>query len=85
MFRIARVLTIESVSEQENNLVVLNQTGDNFVSSLKALQSGDIYKTAFKLVYFKGCSLNEAAAHLNVPPDILKEKMVNIIKQLRGL
>lgn len=41
-------------------------------------------KEAFDLIYYRGYSFSEAATVLNIPVDILKEKVKMAISQLRG-
>ena len=85
MFKIARILAAESLTREETNSDVLNLFADNLVSNPDSANVEEIHSTVLKLIYYKGCTLDEAAASSNISKDILKNKMVNTIKQLRGV
>jgi DNA-directed RNA polymerase specialized sigma24 family protein len=44
-----------------------------------------IAKEALSLLYFKGCTFDEAAIKLNVSLDVLKTKMHGVIEQLNAM
>jgi DNA-directed RNA polymerase specialized sigma24 family protein len=83
MFKIARELAIRSISGKGKRPDMVNQLVNNLVSNPDSINMQEIGNMAFKLIYYTGCTFDEAGDKLNVSGDVLKIMMVNTIKQLR--
>ena len=83
MFKIARGLAITSLGGKGKRPDMVNQLSNNFVSTPDSINMQEIQDMAFKLIYYTGCTFDEAGHRLNVSGDILKIMMVNTIKKLR--
>jgi DNA-directed RNA polymerase specialized sigma24 family protein len=85
MFKIARNLAISSITGKGAKSALINPFVNNLVSSSDAIKIREIQSIAFKLIYYTGCTFDEAGDSLNISGDVLRMLMVNTIKQLREI
>ncbi len=83
MFKIARALAIASIRGKSARPDVINRYANSLVCNPDSINVNEIQNMAFKIIYYTGCTFDEAGDRLNIAGDVLKILMVTTIEQLK--